>query len=447
MTDREDRQIHLGLWLTFLDSTDWRNPASRAEELNSLAPYVELAQIAEAAKFDALIRGDGFGAPIPSATQAYAGSLEILPLLAALAARTDRIGLIGTASTTFSEPYDLARTLATIDHLSNGRVGWNIVTSTGGEENYGYDRIPSHAERYERADEFIDVVSRLWASWDGDAVQIDRSSGTFFDPSKINPIDHRGKHFQVAGPLNIARPPQGRPVFVQAGDSEAGKDFAARHAEIVFTAQREVFNARTFYADVKSRIKQQGRDETRVSVLPGLVFTIAETETDALQLSDEFHRRIDYDRTRVNLQELLGGIDLSDIGLDEQVPAERWPNASTLTRQQGRPQILLNLAAQDGTTLRQLLHALGTAHGHGRIFGTPEQIANHIELWTETNAADGFALSPAQGISGARAFADRVIPILQARGLFRTDYTGSTLREHFQLEQPAGTIESVGGPR
>ncbi|MFD6106644.1 NtaA/DmoA family FMN-dependent monooxygenase [Nocardia salmonicida] len=436
MSNRHERHLHLGLWLTFLDGSDWRNPASRAEELNSLPPYLELARIAEDAKFDAVIRGDGFGAPLPGPRQPYAGSLEILTLLAALAAGTDKIGLIGTASTSFTEPYNLARTLATLDHLSNGRVGWNIVTSTGGEENYGYDSIPGHEQRYERAEEYLEVVTKLWSSWDRDAVLVDRETGIFFDPDKINPIDHHGKHFRVAGPLNVARSPQGRPVFVQAGDSERGKNFAARHAEIVFTAQRDIARAQAFYADVKSRVRRTGRDETLVSVLPGLVFTIAETPAEAQALAARFHGQIDYERARASLSELLGGVDLADIGLDEQVPVERWPDPATLTRQQGRPQIFLDLAKEKGTTLRQLLQALGTAHGHGRVFGTPEQIADHLALWVKSDAADGFALSPSQGLTGARVFADQVVPILRDRGLFRTEYTGSTLRDHFGLPAP-----------
>ncbi|SEG90378.1 FMN-dependent oxidoreductase, nitrilotriacetate monooxygenase family [Thermomonospora echinospora] len=433
MGKRHGRHIHLGLWLTFLDAADWRNPDSRAEELNSLAPYVEVAEIGERAKLDALIRGDGLGLPLPSPDQAYAGSLEILTLLAALAARTEKIGLIGTASTTFTEPYNLARTLATLDHISNGRVGWNIVTSVAGEEQFGYDQIPGHEERYERADEFIEVVSKLWASWESDAVLVDRENGVFFDPKKINRIDHHGKHFHVAGPLNIARPPQGRPVFVQAGDSDRGRNFAAEHAELVFTAQRDLEKAQAFYRDVKERVKRQGRDESRVSILPGLVVTIGATEAEARELHDQFLARIDYERTRTSLEALLGGIDLSDIDLDEQVPEERLPEAATLTRQPGRAQIFVDLAKEKGATLRQLLQALGTAHGHGRVFGTPRQVADHIERWAEAGAADGFAISPAQGLAGARLFADEVVPILQDRGVFRREYTGSTLRDHFGL--------------
>ncbi|MFI0419745.1 NtaA/DmoA family FMN-dependent monooxygenase [Spongiactinospora sp. 9N601] len=433
MSKRHDRHVHLGLWLTFLDAAAWRDPASRAEELNTLAPYVEVAEIGERAKFDALIRGDGLGLPLPAPDQAFAGSLEILTLLAALAARTEKIGLIGTASTTFSEPYNLARTLATLDHLSNGRVGWNIVTSVAGEEQFGYDEIPGHDARYERADEFIEVVSKLWASWEPDAVLIDRENGVFFDPDKINRIDHQGKHFRVAGPLNIARPPQGRPVLVQAGDSETGRNFAARHAEVVFTAQHDIAKAQAFYTDVKARVRRQGRDETRVSILPGLVVTIGATEAEARELHERFLGQIDYERTRRSLESLLGGVDLSDLELDERVPEERLPQAAALTRQPGRAQIFLDLAREEGATLRRLLQALGTAHGHGRVFGTPEQVAGHIERWAEAGAADGFAISPAQGLAGARALADEVVPILQDRGLFRREYTGGTLRDHLGL--------------
>ena len=440
MTD--SRHIHLGLWLTYLTSAGWTEPGSRAEEVNTLEPYAEIARLAEEAKLDAVIRGDGVASHQLKGESPYAGSLELLTLLAALSARTSRIGLIGTASTTFSEPFTLARQFATIDHLSGGRAGWNIVTSSDGERNYGYETIPGQDERYDRADEFVEVVEKLWGSWDPDAVRIDRSTRTFVDPDRVHPIDHTGEHFRVAGPLNVSRSPQGRPVLVQAGSSERGRRFAAEHAEVIFTAQQEVAEAAAFASDLRGRIAAAGRDPRSAKILPGIGLYLAETETAALELYERELEVVDYAAARDRLETLLGGIDLSDIDLDDTVPPERFPDTSTLARRQSRPQIFIDLAVNRGYSLRKVLQAVAAGFGHGRFVGTPEQAAERIVDWVDAGAADGFVVFPSGGWDTIRLLTEQVVPILRERGRFREEYSGTTLRDHFGLPPvavPAGS--------
>lgn len=436
--------IHIGLWLTYLSAAGWTDAGSRAEEVNTLEPYSDIAKAAEAAKLDAVIRGDGVSAPrLTRPDSPHAGSLELLTLLAALAARTERVGLIGTASTTFSEPYNVARQFATIDHLSGGRAGWNIVTSSDGEKNYGLEEIPDQDARYERADEFVDVVEKLWRSWDDDAVVIDRETRRFVDPERVHPIEHAGEHFRVEGPLNVSRSPQGRPVLVQAGNSERGKRFAAEHAEVIFTAQQRLEESAAFVADIRHRLAGAGRDPSPVKILPGVGLYLAETETEALALYDRELELIDYDQARASLEDLLGGADLSGLDLDARVPAERFPDTSRLARRQSRPQIFVDLALRHGYTLRKVLQAVATGYGHGRFVGTPEQAADRFVEWVDRGAADGFVVFPSGGWQTIRLLTEQVVPILRERGRFREEYTGTTLRDHFGLpalasQQPVG---------
>ncbi|MFT4306450.1 MAG: NtaA/DmoA family FMN-dependent monooxygenase [Microbacterium sp.] len=428
------RHIHLGLWLTYLSTANWSDPGSRVEEINSLPPYLDIAHAAEDAKLDAVIRGDGVAAQrIRKRDSPHAGSLELLTLLSALAARTERIGLIGTASTTFSEPYTLARQLGTIDHLSGGRIGWNIVTSSDGEKNYGYESIPDQDARYDRADEFVEVVQKLWASWERGALPFDREGRRLVEPDLIHPIDHIGEHFRVEGPLNIGRSPQGRPVLVQAGNSERGRRFAAEHAEVVFTAQQRLDEAAVFAHDIRERVAAAGRAAGQVKILPGVGLYLAETETEALEAYERELEVIDYDQARLSLEELLGGADLSGIDLDARVPADRFPDTSRLARRQSRPQIFVDLALTHGYTLRKVLQAVATGFGHGRFVGTPEQAADHFVEWVDHGAADGFVVFPSGGWQTIRLLTEQVVPILRERGRFRQEYEGVTLRDHFGL--------------
>jgi FMN-dependent oxidoreductase (nitrilotriacetate monooxygenase family) len=427
--------MHIGLWLTYLEGLGgWRLPDSGAEDFNSIEPYAEIARLAERGKLDAVIRGDGVGIEPRLAGRHPSGGLELITLLSALAARTEKVGLIGTVSTTFSDPYNVARQLASLDHLSRGRVGWNIVTSSGGERNFGYVDIPDQDERYERADEYIEVATALWDSWEPGSVVLDRERGIYADADRIHPIDHVGKHFRVAGPLNVSRSPQGRPVLIQAGSSERGRQFAAKHAEVIFTAAQTFESAHEFYTDVRGRIRAEGRDPDAVKILPGVSLFLADTDDEARRLHRARLDLIDVEEGLKVLQKAIGDADLSGLDLDRPVPADRLPDTSTLARRQSRPQIFVDLAKEHGYTLRQLIHTAVSTNGHGQVVGGPETIAERLIAWYRDGAADGYVLFPALGFRSIHVFVEQVLPILRAEGLFRTEYEGSTLREHLGLD-------------
>ncbi|NQX29060.1 NtaA/DmoA family FMN-dependent monooxygenase [Microbacteriaceae bacterium VKM Ac-2854] len=428
------RQIHLGLWLTPIAGLGgWRAPDSGVENVNDLEPYVELAELAERGRLDAVIRGDGVNVHKDRAKDGPFGPLELITLLAALAARTEKVGLIGTASSTFSDPYNLARQFASLDHISRGRVGWNLVTSSAGERNFGYDEIPDQVARYARADEFLQVATKLWDSWAPDAIAIDRENGRYSHPERVREIHHSGEHFRVDGALNVSRSPQGRPVLVQAGSSGPGRDFAARNAEVIFTAATSSDKAADFYRDIKRRIGDAGRDPSSVSVLPGFNLFVAETESEAKKLYRDRLDDFDFEKAIPALAETLGGADFTDIGLDERIPAERFVDTSTLSRRQSRPQIFVDLALERGYTLRQVLEVYLTSFGHNHFVGSAEQAADELQRWFTEGAADGFVIFPGRGLESARLLVDVVVPILRSRGLFREEYEGTTLRDHFGL--------------
>ncbi|MDQ0689458.1 LLM class flavin-dependent oxidoreductase [Arthrobacter sp. W4I7] len=411
----------------------WRHPKSHTDRLLDIRFYQELAQRAEDAKLDAVFYADG---PALENNVQYATRFRIEPFtwLSAIAVATERIGLIGTASTTYLEPYNAARLFASLDHLSNGRAGWNIVT-TGAERaarNFGLDEHPPHAERYSRADEFVRVAGKLWDSWEDDAVVADADSGVFADTSRIHPIEHEGEYFRVEGALNTPRSPQGRPVFVQAGSSADGKAFAARHAEAVFTAHQTLESAQGFYADIKARAAANGRDPGQLLVLPGISPYLGSTEAEARALKQEFDELIQPEYGLGILRKLLG-VDLDGVKLDESFPPELLAAAG---RAGSRSQLLLGVIRRENPTVRQLLHRFAGARGHYVFAGTPVQVADEIQRWFEDGAADGFNIMPPWLPGGFEAFADEVVPILQSRGLFRTEYTGRTLREHFGLDRP-----------
>jgi FMN-dependent oxidoreductase (nitrilotriacetate monooxygenase family) len=411
----------------------WRHPNSHTDRLLDIRFYQELAQRAEAAKLDAVFYADG---PALENNVQYASRFRIEPFtwLSAIAVATERIGLIGTASTTYLEPYNAARLFASLDHLSNGRAGWNIVT-TGAERaarNFGLDEHPPHAERYARADEFVRVAGKLWDSWEDAAVVADADSGVFADTARIHPIQHEGDYFRVEGALNTPRSPQGRPVFVQAGSSADGKAFAARHAEAVFTAHQTLQSAQGFYADIKAQAAVNGRNPDQLLVLPGISPYLGSTEAEARALKQEFDELTQPEYGLGILRKLLG-VDLDGVKLDEAFPAELLAEAG---RAGSRSQLLLEVIRRENPTVRQLLHRFAGARGHYVFAGTPVRVADEIQRWFEDGAADGFNIMPPWLPGGFDAFADEVVPILQARGLFRTEYTGRTLREHFGLDRP-----------
>ena len=421
----------------------WRHPKSQPDRLLDIRFYQELAQRAEAAKLDAVFYADG---PALESNVQYATRFRIEPFtwLSAIAVATERIGLIGTASTTYLEPYNAARLFASLDHLSGGRAGWNIVT-TGAERaarNFGLDEHPPHAERYSRADEFVQVVGKLWDSWEDGAVVADAGTGVFADTSRIHPIGHEGEHFRVEGPLNTPRSPQGRPVYVQAGSSADGKAFAAKHAEAVFTAHQTLQSAQEFYADIKALAAAEGRDPDKLLVLPGISPYLGSTEAEARALRQEFDELTQPEYGLGILRKLLG-VDLDGLALDDTFPDELLASAG---REGSRSQLLLDTIRRERLTVRKVLHRFAGATGHYAVAGTPLQVADEIQLWFENGAADGFNIMPPWLPGGFEAFADEVVPILQSRGLFRTEYSARTLRGHFGLDRPESQYSSAGQP-
>ncbi|WP_326595578.1 LLM class flavin-dependent oxidoreductase [Streptomyces sp. NBC_01803] len=437
MTPPAPRQLHLNLFIYpgGHHEAAWRYPGTELDRIVDIDHYRDLARRAEAATFDGIFFADG---PSLADNVRYAARFRLEPLtwLAAIAGATERIGLIATASTTYTEPYNLARLFASLDHVSRGRAGWNIVT-TGAPEaaaNFGLDAHPVHAERYERAREFVDVVTRLWDSWEDGALVADPVSGLFADTDRVHPVEHKGRHLSVRGPLNLPRGPQGRPVYVQAGSSEDGRGFAAAWAEAVFTAHQTLANAQEFYGDLKRRVRAAGRDPEQVLILPGISPFIGSTETEARALHEEFNELTQPAYSLALLHRFLG-VRFEESDLDRPVPREVIETGGERGIS-SRFQVVLDIIDREKPTVRQLLHRLAGARGHRVVTGTPEQVADEIQEWFENGAADGFNIMPPWLGGGFDVFADEVVPILRRRGLFRTEYTGTTLRDHYGLPRP-----------
>jgi FMN-dependent oxidoreductase (nitrilotriacetate monooxygenase family) len=446
-----DRQLRLNAFLhdTGHHEASWRHPESSAERIDDIAFYQDIARTAERAKLDAVFLADGpawYGTGYRPSHQ-----FEPITLLTALAGATDKIGLVATASTTYYEPYNLARLFASLDQISGGRAGWNIVTtfSQDASRNFGLEEVPSNEARYGRAQEFVDVVTKLWDSWEEGAVIADRASGNYLDVAKVHAIDHVGRHLKVKGPFNAPRSPQGRPVYIQAGSSNEGRAFAARNAEAIFTAHQTLGDAQAFYDDIKARARSFGRNPDHVLVLPGISPFIADTPKEAEELFEYFNS-LTVPAFGLDQLEKFAGVSLHHLALDEKVPAELFGAAgNVLDNSRSRKQVVANIVERDQPTLRQLLHRLAGGRGHNVVHGTPVQIADIIEEWFTSGAADGFNVMPPLYPQLLEAFTSKVVPILQERGLFRTDYTGTTLREHYGLPRPeslyGATPELVAG--
>lgn len=439
------RELHLNAFLMEAGHHEaaWRLPQSNPHADFNLPHWIALAQLAENAKFDSLFLADG-PALTGSGEFRPPGQLEPLTLLTALSQHTSRIGLIATVSSTYNEPYNLARRLASVDHVSAGRAGWNIVTSAGADEaaNFGLTDRPDHAARYARADEFLTVAKALWDSWEAEAVLGDKFTGRYGDLARLHRIDHSGDHFAVAGPLNVERPPQGYPLLVQAGSSQDGRNFAARHAEAIFTAHQTYERAADFYSDIKARAKAAGRDPDSVLVLPGIVPFIGSTEAEAHELERQF------DELRVpeyGLTQLARNFetDPSVFELDEPLPDFILARPK-LQGSQSRSDLIIELAVREKLTVRQILSRLGGGRGHFTFTGTPDQAADTIVAWFEGGAADGFNIMAPALPSGLETFIEHVLPILRRKGLFREDYRGTTLREHYGLPVPANQFHRDG---
>ncbi|WP_404994894.1 LLM class flavin-dependent oxidoreductase [Cupriavidus pauculus] len=413
----------------------WRLPDSDPRAFVDVHHYVRLAQIAEAGKFDAIFLADN-AAIADQINFRPITALEPTVLLACVAMATRHIGLVATASTSYNEPYNIARRFATLDHVSGGRAGWNVVTTAdaGSARNFGRAAPPDHAQRYARADEFTHVVKALWDSWEDDAFLGDRQSGSFVDTARLQPIAHHGPCFDVQGPLNLPRPPQGHPVLFQAGGSNDGRELAARHAEAVFSASQTLEESREYRLALNQRAEALGRGRGAIKVLPGLTTIIGATEAQARQRRDALIDLIPWDYSLNRLAGTLG-VTADRLSLDAPLPDGLALPANgnhTFFR------ATIALAQRQNLTVRALIRELAGGGGHRVIVGTPEQIADDIEHWFRNGAADGFNLMPDVLPDGVQDFVDGVVPILQRRGLFRTDYEGSTLREHMGLARPAG---------
>lgn len=440
MTAPRPRQLHLNAFLMNAGHHDaaWRHPRTQPERVTDLRYFQHLAQTAERGRLDSVFLADGL-ALWGKVRHNALGGFEPLTLLSALAAVTEHVGLIATVSTTFNEPFHTARKFASLDHISGGRAGWNIVTSGTVNEarNFGQDEHLEHALRYERAREFVEVATKLWDSWEDDAILLDRERGVYADTDKVREINHHGEYFGVRGPLNVPRSPQGYPLLVQAGSSEDGKEFAAQYAEAVFTAQQTLADGQGFYRDLKSRLARYGRTGDQLLVLPGIAPVIGSTEVEALSLEREL---TELQVPEYGLAQLSGmlGTDLTGLPLDGPLP--ELPEERDINGNKSRFTLVAELARRDGLTLRELIARLGGGRGHRVVAGTPEQIADEIEEWFTEGAADGFNIMPPHLPGGLEDFVDHVVPILQRRGLFRTEYTGRTLRENYGLARPANRL-------
>lgn len=424
----------------------WRHPGASKLPLTDLRYYIDVAQKAEGGLFDSIFLADslGVGEDVANAPRTW---LEPVTTLAALAGATSKIGLIATCSTTYTEPFNLARMFASIDHMSNGRAGWNIVTTwlANASGNFGGGGPLSHAERYERAEEYMRVVTGLWDSWSDDAILDDPATGAYARLDGLRELKHNGPYYQVMGPLNIPRGPQGRPVFVQAGSSETGRRFAARHAEAVFTAQMEKATAKDFYADLKRLVVEENRVPEHVLILPGLSPVIGSTEAEAHRIAQELNDLSDPEVGRKRLSGRFGGHDFTHLPLDKTLSSADFPDPDSVEAARSRTEVIIGLVRREKPTLRQLLGYLAGARGHFVTIGTPEQIADLMEDWFRDRAADGFNVMPPVLPSMLEIFIAEVVPLLQKRGLFRIEYAGETLRAHYGLPRPNVSFHAPAG--
>jgi alkanesulfonate monooxygenase len=432
------KQLHLGAFMrpVGIHTGWWRYPGTDPSSNFNLKNIVSFIRTLERGRFDAFFMADHLAVlnmPVAALRRsATATSFEPLTLLSALAMVTERIGLVATASTTFDEPYHIARRFASLDHISNGRAGWNIVTTSNPDAalNFGLDDHVEHDERYRRAREFFAVVTGLWDSFADDAWVRDQESGIFFDPEKMHVLGHKGEHLSVRGPLNIARPVQGWPVIVQAGASEAGRQLAAETAEVIFGSARNIDDARRFYADVKARMRAIGRNPDHLKILPAALVIVGRTQEEALEKKALLDSLVHADSGIPNLSMNLG-TDASKFDLDGPLPEIPQSNASHSARD-----AIVARAKRENLTVRQLAQIAG-GYGGFQIIGTPETIADTMQEWLETEASDGFNVMFHTVPAGLDEFVDMVVPELTRRGIFRETYTGTTLRHHLGLPRPA----------
>ncbi len=428
-----ERQLHLGAILEGVgaDHSSWLDPDLPGDASIDIDWYIQNARLAEAAKFDLVFIVDS---PYitPDTAPHFLNRLEPLTLLSAVAASTSRIGLVGTLTTSYWEPYNVARQFSSLDHISRGRAGWNVVTTglEGAALNYGRDAHFEHGVRYARAREFVEVVQGLWDSYEDDAFPRDRASGTFLDKAKQHRLDHKGAHFSVAGPLALSRSRQGQPVIFQAGDSSEGRALGAAIAEGTFAASQDFESGRAYYADLKTRAAALGRNPDQIIVMPGLVPTIAETDEEARAIADAAQGALSVDKLLTQVGRLFNYHDFSHYDLDAPFPDL---SGVTLNSYKGGAERVIRVAADEKLTLRQAAYRFG--QWTSPFVGSAETIANEIERWFVGRAADGFNLRVTRPRDFA-LFREKVVPILQERGLFRKDYSHDTLRGHLGLPVP-----------
>jgi FMN-dependent oxidoreductase (nitrilotriacetate monooxygenase family) len=438
------RQLHLGAFMrpVSIHTASWRYPGSYPDANFNFKHLTYFAQRLEEGCFDAFFMADHLAVlnmPMNALKRSTTvTSFDPLTLLPALAVQTRHLGLIATASTTYNEPYHIARKFASLDYISGGRAGWNVVTSGNPDEamNFGRDTHVAHSERYARAREFFDVVTGLWDSWADDAFIRDVENGIYFDPERMHVLNHKGRFLSVRGPLNIARPIQGWPVIVQAGASEAGKQLAAETAEVVFASQNNLDDGRRFYAEMKERVARCGRSPEHFKILPGAFVVVGDSLSDAYEKKKRLDSLVHIDSAIASLSVRLG-VDVSGFDLDGPLPDLPETNASKSSQQK-----LVEMARRDKMTVRQLAQYVGGAYGTLEMIGTPAMIADQMEEWLTTGGSDGFNVMFPYLPAGLDDFIDRVVPELQRRGILRREYTGATLRENLGLPRPANRFFS-----
>lgn len=437
------RMLHFGAFMNVpsCHPTGWRHPDAVAETDLSFRLLADMARLAEHGRLDAMFFQDTAAVPasaglygtqpfnVRSGRQAH---IEPVSAIAGLAAITTHVGLISTCTTSYNEPYNVARRFLTIDHISGGRVGWNLVTSQAEDEamNFGRDAHLDHALRYERAAEFHDVVVGLWDSWEDDAFLRDKASGVWFDPAKMHFLHHRGNHFTVRGPLNVAHSPQGRPVIAQAGSSDVGMDLAARTADMVFTAQTTVRDGRAFCAAMRDRAAGFGRGPDELRIFPGLMPIVGRTEDEAREKYEYLRELVDDEVGLRGVARLCGGLDIYQYPPDGPLPPLPPSNAA-----RARQQMIIDMGRR-GMTIREIGRVLGMSQAHRVAYGTPRQLADDMQEWLEADACDGFNLLFAHYPKPLEEFVTMVVPELQRRGIFRREYEGTTLRAHLGVPVP-----------
>ncbi|MEF3304437.1 LLM class flavin-dependent oxidoreductase [Paenibacillus sp. GYB003] len=442
------KQLHLGVFLlnTGQQTVGWRHPETEAGRMLDVTFYREFAKLAERGKFDTILVleqiaiGEQNGKvaeerPIPTP--------DTLTLLSTMASATERIGLTATLSTTYNDPFHIASRLATLDHLSGGRAGWNMVTSQDPRiaSQYSKEAHMDHAERYRRADEFVEVAMKLWDSWEDDAVLADRRAGRFVDPGKVRDIGHNGEFFAFSGSSYVPRPIQGHPVLFQAGSSGSGMQFAARKAEVVFTAQDNLHDARAYYAKLKGMLAPYGRKPEQLHILPGLAPILGSTEQEAKEREERFNELV---LPEIAVKTLSGtiDIDLSSYPLD--APFPYWEiDPESNNSKKSRLQLLKDLGEREKPTILQMSRHVVSAGGHHTFTGTPERLASMMVEWLDEGACDGFNIMPSHYFRGLAEFVDHVVPILQRKGRYRSEYAGRTLRDHLGLARPVNRLSGL----